>query len=77
MAATSGAFVGGETAGALFILWKTAMGARIKVWATAKESPGSRSVAPLKGRTCRPDAAKCYSARRRSGWAAVRRDSGL
>ena len=29
MVATSGAFAGGETVGALFVLWKTAMGARI------------------------------------------------
>ena len=46
MAATLGAFVGGETAGALFVLWKTAMGARINgAWATPRMSPGSRSVA--------------------------------
>ena len=67
MAATSGAFVGGETAGALFVLWKTAMGARINgAWATPRRSPGSRSVAPMMGRTCRHEAAKLSSARRRS-----------
>ena len=69
MAITSGALVGGETAGALFVLWKTAMGARINgAWETPRRSPGSRSVAALMGRTCCPETAKCSSARRRSGW---------
>ena len=40
MAAISDAFVGGETAGALFVIGKTAMGARINgAWATPRRSP--------------------------------------
>ena len=58
-AATSDAFVGGETAGALFVRWKTAMGAHINgAWATPRRSPGSMPVVPLIWRTCRPEAAK-------------------
>ena len=62
MAATPGAFVGGETAGALFVLLKTATDARINgAWATSKRSTASRSVAPLMGKPCRPEAAKYSS----------------
>ena len=62
MAATSGAFVGGEMAGALFVLGKTAMGAHInRAWATPRRLPGSGSVTPLMERTFCPEAVKCSS----------------
>ena len=75
MAATSGAFAGGWTAGALLVPRKTAMGATFNgTWATPRRSPGSKSVAPLLGRTCRPKAAKCCSAQEeRPAGAAFRR----
>ena len=78
MAATSGAFVDGETAGARFVRQKTAMGARTNgAWATPRRSPGSRSVALMVGRTCRPEAANVL--RQNDGPAGVdfRRDNGL
>ena len=67
-AATSGTSVDGERTGALFVRWKTSMGAHVNgARATPRRSPGSRSAVPTMGRTCRPEATKCSSAKGRSG----------